>query len=223
MWWCPNEAPQGKTRFVCSLYTPFLYEKASILMSNLIEQLQQMLSLGTPNPPKAPKKQLPGLDEGLHLPEPPPVEVNDPSGRLSGRYNRGLLQNIANEAKLAGVDPLTALAMSGQETTFGKYGAGPDNPLHLDVGLHGEHPFGNIAGAMQYFKKRSSKFPEDEALAIQSYNGLGKIQGGSEVAPDTPMYGGQPALHGLRDKPYGKAVMGIRDMLASQPFFKGLK
>jgi soluble lytic murein transglycosylase-like protein len=185
--------------------------------------LMQLLRGALPPAPAAPAKRQNTLDpQVLGIPKPPPVRIDDPDGRLSGTYDRELLQNIANEAKLTGVDPATALAMAGQETTFGRYGAGPDNPFHLDKFYHGDHPLGNITGALEYFKKRSSQFPDDEELAIQSYNGLGKIQGGSEVEPDTPMYGGQTALHGLRDRPYGKAIIKLREMLLQQPDIQGL-
>jgi hypothetical protein len=197
--------------------------------------LLKLLSVQLPNPPAAPHKRLPpealgdviGNTDGLSglvqgIPKPPPVRIDDPEGRLSGSYDGELLRRIRDEAKLEGVDPLTALAMAGQETTFGR--ANSENPFHLDLGRH-ETPIGPIPAALQYFKKQYDRHMArsgDEELAIQAYNGLGKIQGGSEVPDGTEMYGGQTDLHGYRDRPYGKAIIKLREMLAQQPSIQGL-
>lgn len=190
---------------------------------NILQRL--MMPEGLPETPFPPRGRRPGPivagDDVGGIPSGPPVRIDDPNGKLTGNYSRPLLTKIRDEAKLAGVDPLTALAMAGQETTFGKYGGGQSNPLHLSS-MHGNHPYGDIAGALEFFKKRSSRFPDDEELAIQSYNGLGKIQGGSEIPAGEQMYGGQTQLHGAKDRPYGKAIIKLREMLAQQPSIKGL-
>jgi len=173
-----------------------------------------------PPPPAAPKKNLPeSLNGPLNLPAHPPVRVNDPSGKLTGSYDGGLLRNIAQQAKLEGVDPLTALALSGQESTFGRYDK--DNPLQLSpssgISTGGLEPMAAqsqlIQRSLNYFKNRTnrqrSQTPHDEELILQSYNGLGKVPKGH--------YAEGSNMTGAQDKPYGKAVMGIRDLLKSSP------
>lgn len=196
-------------------------------MPDHISLLQRlMMPEGLPETPRAPQGRRPadalgGSVEGLPLG--PPVHIEDPSGKLTGNFDRGVFHDVVSKAKMAGVDPLTALAMAGQETTFGRYGGGPDNPLHLlKHGIEDAYPGGDTLAALDYFKKRSAQFPNDEELGIQAYNGLGKIQGGREVAPGTPMYGGQTSLTGAADRPYGKRIMELREMLANQPAIKGL-
>lgn len=192
------------------------------------ELLKRLMMAQSPTPPQAPKPSIPTLEGPHKLPSPLPTRIDDPSGKLSGKYDTSILQKIVNESRLNQVDPLTALAVSGQESAFGKYDI--DNPMRLDMGLHGEPEFsddkfslqdGTIQKAMEYLKSRTdrqrSRTPGDEELILQSYNGLGKIQGGSEVAEGAEMYGGQTALHGHRDRPYGKAILQLREMLAGQP------
>jgi len=185
---------------------------------------------GLPAPPRSPDKVLPApltLGEPLNLPEGPQTRIEDPSGKFTGNYDSSIIRSIIDSAKQTGVDPMTALAMSGQESTFGRFD--PQNPLRIQLGLHNvpsvESPVANqalnIHEALKFFKNRGDRqrvqTPEDEELIIQSYNGLGPIHGGSEVAQDANMYGDQIGLHGGRDRPYGKAVMSLRDMLSQQP------
>jgi hypothetical protein len=196
-------------------------------MPNPVSLLQRlMMPEGLPQPPQAPQGRRPadalgGRVEGL--PAGPPVHIEDPSGKLTGDFDRGVFHDVISKARMAGVDPATALAMAGQETTFGRYGGGANNPLHLlKHGLEDVYPGGDTLAALDYFKKRSSLFPNDEELGIQAYNGLGKIQGGSEVPDGEKMYGGQIELHGARDRPYGKRIIELRNMLLQQPAVKGL-
>jgi hypothetical protein len=213
------------------------------MLNELMKKLLGLQAPQLPEPPLAPKANLPLIDgrpkwlEALQpvlgempIPSGPPVKIDDPTGKLAGNFDRSVFMDVISKAKMAGVDPLTALAMAGQETTFGRYGAGADNPLHLlhrngGIGLpHGDesHPGGDTLAALDYFKKRSKPFMHDEELAIQSYNGLGKIQGGSEIPAGEKMYGGRTELHGGRDRPYGKEIIRLRQFLSQQPAIKGL-
>ena len=72
--------------------------------------------------------------------------------------------------------------------------------------------------------RQSAKTPDDQALNLQAYNGLGHIPDGTgrpssgvNSALGGPMYGGQTGLVGSRDKPYGKRIMEIMEMLKQQP------
>ena len=204
---------------------------------SLLQRLM-LVPQSMPEPPKPPVKQLPApIREAsdmwnrtpLNIQPGPKVNISDPNGKLSGNYDGDIIKRIANMAKLEGVDPLTALAVSGQESTFGRYDA--ENPMRLNFDVHGGMDYGEndksayddrvLQKSMQYLKSRTdrqrSQTPEDEELILQSYNGFGKVQGGSEVAEGAEMYGGQTELHGGRDRPYGKAIMQLREMLANQP------
>lgn len=194
---------------------------------SLFERLM-LVPQSMPTPPEAPRRNIPSLSGPHNIPDPLPTKINDPSGKLSGKYDTSILRQIVNAAKVNQVDPLTALAVSGQESAFGKYDI--QNPMRIDTNLHGVQDYTDdiytpqtalINQAMEYLRKRTdrqrSQTPGDEELILQSYNGLGKIQGGSEVKEGTEMYGGQTELHGHRDRPYGKAVMQLREMLAKQP------
>ena len=57
------------------------------------------------------------------------VNIKDPIGRLTGSYNPDRLKEIVLDAKHRGIDPYTALAIAGQESTFGK--ADPTNPMRV--------------------------------------------------------------------------------------------
>jgi hypothetical protein len=193
-----------------------------------ISPIKELFSklVSQPEDPKAAHPFVPEpMDEysSIKIPEPPPVEISDPSGKLSGEYDGILLRRIRDEAKLAGVDPLTALAIAGQESTFGRYDA--QNPLRLNYDVHGR-PDDPLQASMSYLKQRTDRqrqfTPDDEELILQSYNGLGRIHGGSEIAPEEKMYEGQTDLHGAKDRPYGKAVLKLREMLATQPSIQSL-
>lgn len=182
-----------------------------------------------PDPPTPQRPFLPPATPGdLNLPEAPGVQVDDPTGRLSGKYDGTTMRNIVAAARRSRVDPLTALAISGQESTFGRQA--PANPMQIRFDLHpGTEPAAGPEGlrqeealqaAMRVFKtltgRQRKRTPDDPELILQSYNGLGKIHGGSEVADDQPMYGGQTGLHGAKDRPYGKAILQLREMLKGQ-------
>jgi hypothetical protein len=194
---------------------------------SLIERLM-LVPRSMPELPKAPKPAINTLAGPHNIPSPSPTRIDDPSGKMSGSYDTSVMQKIVDAAKVNQFDPLTALAVSGQESAFGKYDV--ENPMRLQLGLHGYQDDSDdiytpqssmINQAMDYLRKRTdrqrSQTPDDEELILQSYNGLGKIQGGSEVAEGAEMYGGQTDLHGRRDRPYGKSILQLKEMLAGQP------
>jgi hypothetical protein len=165
----------------------------------------------------------PAANPDIPIPTPPrTLQLNDPSGRFTGRYDPNVAQDVISGAKRAGVDPMTGLAMALQETGLGKYGS--SNPLtHMaqseqeqmdlskGVQWHQLPPEGqrlfNIDEGFSHLNqmaKMKRVDPADEELTLQAYNGMGAI-------PDQPMYGGQTGLIGRRDRPYGKAVIGLRE------------
>ena len=204
------------------------------MMQPLVDLGAPALPIDLPTPPQAPPKRLPQRLSGpLDLPKPPKTKIDDPSGHLRGSYDTEVLQDIVNAAKFHNMDPLTALAMSGQESTFGR--ATPDNPLHYNWDVENNHhgildpnAARKIAldRSMERFQeltaRQRAKTPDDPELIMQAYNGMGKVQGGSEVPENSPMYGGQTELIGRRDRPYGKRIAELVEMLRSQPDIQNL-
>lgn len=208
-----------------------------LIMPNILDQLREFLSLDLPTPPVAPRKQIAPPADLLgivNLPDPPPVRVDDPQDTLSGDFDGTTMRAIVNAARGSGVDPLTALAITGQESTFGRNA--PHNPMQVRYDLHpmsepAEGPehlrqAESLMSAMKIFKaltgRQRRRTPNDPELILQAYNGMGKVQGGSEVDTGAPMYGGQTDLHGGRDRPYGKRILALREMLARQPAIQKL-
>ena len=144
------------------------------------------------------------------------LRLEDPSGRFSGDYDEHLAGDIIRAAKKHGEDPFTAVAMGLQETRLGR--DNDLNPMHW-MNLSEETPdFFDFSGpaadtrldaltaSMERWKenRRAGRVdPSDESLDIQSYNGLGKLLPG--------LYGQAEALHGRRDRPYGKRIMELRE------------
>ena len=188
-----------------------------------------------PDPPTPQRPFHPPATPGdLNLPEAPAVRIDDPSGKLTGNYHGETLRNIVAAAKRAKVDPLTTPAISGQECTFGRMA--PHNPMQIRFDLHpGSEPAAGpdrlrqqeaLQAAMGIFKtltgRQRRRTPNDPELILQAYNGLGKIHGGSEVPVDKPLYGGQTNLHGAKDRPYGKAILELRELLKGQKAIQAL-
>ena len=174
----------------------------------------------TPALPERPEMFQTGQAKPPSGPSPRDLKLNDPSGRFSGLYNSNIIGEIIRSAKKFGEDPLTALAMGLQETRLGR--DSEHNPMHflpLDGNIPGEHlmdprmashavdaailPESLDASMVRWQQNKRRVDPTDEELAIQSYNGLGRISPGQ--------YGSDVPLNGRRDRPYGKRVMELRD------------
>lgn len=104
---------------------------------------------------------------------------NRPNGtKINAKTNANIIKDIVKEAKLAGIDPYTALAMSMQETGLGN--GWVDNPFHLST----PKTENTVRESMQFLKdkfiyaKRLGKKTEPEIL--QAWNGYGKITPKSE-------------------------------------------
>ena len=126
--------------------------------------------------------------------------------------------NIIKQAKLQGVDPLTALAISYQETGINK-----EHPFDLNPDQYGTN-YGDpakgvksIVDKMKYAKQIQEKgiVPKGEDYLIQGYNGYGKIKKGhADLEGSTSIYGMPIPDEGLDFKKsplYGKRILDIRD------------
>jgi hypothetical protein len=163
------------------------------------------------------------------------IALTDPNETFTGKYSSDVAKDIISSATKAGVDPITGLAMGLQESTLGN--AGHENPLAWKPITTGEHPMAPVTG-MKWWEMPTEALrpffldasfdrlkqtthdkqvdPSDEELYLQAYNGMGPVPGNS-------MYGGQSGLTGRKDRPYGKAVMRLReDILRPNPAIQGL-
>lgn len=172
------------------------------------------------------------------------VTIDDPSGALTGTFDTALLNDINTSARMHGVDPYVALAVAAQESAFkttnpmGYFPAGAfvnntfvtnDDP---ESGLSTNTPLDirriiNIDASMRRLKdktaRQSKHTPNDAALILQSYNGMGRVPNPSRTGKDgrermAGRYGGQTQeMVGRVDKPYGKRILEIVSMLKQQP------
>ena len=135
-----------------------------------------------------------------------------------------LLKDIIGEAKASGVDPLTALAISYQETGLKK-----DAPFNLNPDFYGK-PTGNakegvktIVDQLKYAKILQAKgvIPHGEDYLLQGYNGYGRIKKGhADLEGAQRIYGYPIPDEGVDFKHnplYGKTVISLRELLKSNP------
>jgi len=201
---------------------------------NPLEALKKIYLRTNPSPSEAPDLAVgsTALDPPNEPSGEPPVRLNDPSGKYTGAYRTQIVDDIVGGAKRYGIEPLRALAIGLQESGLGKYDAtnpmqfvpqiSDEQPLSEDFGFpEGAQRVENIDRALERYNihtgRQSAKTPNDEAAIIQSYNGMGRIQGGPNYSFRDPMYGGQTDLIGARDKPYGKAILALEELLKNQP------
>lgn len=170
-----------------------------------------------PPPPASPTPRTSTIPADPPQPINADLKLNDPSGRFSGLYDQHMISDIIRAAKKFGEDPMTAIAMSLQETRLGKTNG--MNPMHW-MNLSKEAPaffespdpdannrLDALNASMQRWQdnrkygKITSRDPE--TLDIQSYNGLGYIQPG--------LYDNPLPQNGRKDQPYGKRVVNLRD------------
>lgn len=144
--------------------------------------------------------------------------------RKSIEVNPDLIKDIVAHAKGRGIDPLTALAISYQETGLNK-----DAPYNLNPMVFGK-PTGNAELGMQslsdqfkYAKNLQDRgvIPQGEDYLIQGNNGYGVIKRGhADLEGAGKIYGLPIPNEGinLKNNPlYGKTVMSLKGLLKSNP------
>lgn len=137
---------------------------------------------------------------------------NRPNGtKIKSKTNANILNSIIHEAKSAGVDPYTAIAMSMQETGLGNGWA--DNPFHLT----NPKTDNTIKESMEFLKEKfkygQKLGKKTEAELLQAWNGYGKITPKSELGGN--MYYGVDVSKNpidMNTNPvYGNRIIDLRD------------
>lgn len=143
--------------------------------------------------------------------------------RLTGNYPSWTMVRSILAAQKEGLDPYDMLAIPLKETQMGKLNR--ENPGHLDYRNHKNLRTDLFSGEdlmAQYFKKGVEKYPDNELLAIQNYNGLGTLgrtndltrSGRSDSAYGMPI---PKEGFNMRKNPlYGKNHVDIRDNVLRQ-------
>jgi len=135
-----------------------------------------------------------------------------------------LIKSIVAHAKARGIDPLTALAISYQETGFNK-----DAPFNLNPDVYGrstgnaKEGVGTIASQFEYARQlqKHGVIPNTEEYLLQGYNGYGRIaKGHADLEGATKIYGYPIPEGGIdlkRNPLYGKTVISLRELLRNHP------
>ncbi len=139
--------------------------------------------------------------------------------KKSVKVNQEYITSIIGQAKAAGIDPYTALAVSYQESGFGN----GDKLFNLNPKVFGK-PFGNAEEGMKslqdmfkYAKNLQTRgvVPQGEEYYLQGNNGYGKIKRGhADLEGSTSIYGVPIPNEGIDFKQnpyYGQTVMSLRD------------
>jgi len=137
-----------------------------------------------------------------------------------------LIRDIVKHAKGAGIDPLTALAISYQETGFNQEGRGAFNLNPIVFGK----PVGNPEEGMRSLKEnfriaqslqKRGVIPQGEDYYLQGNNGYGIIKRGhADLEGANRIYGIDIPQEGINFKHnplYGKTVISLRELLKSNP------
>lgn len=146
--------------------------------------------------------------------------------RKSLKVNANVISDIVNHAKSAGIDPLTALAISYQETGFNQEGKGLFN---LNPKVFGK-PVGNAEEGMKSLQEqfrigkdlqRRGMIPQTEEHLLQANNGYGIIKRGhADLEGSHKIYGIDIPQEGLNFKNnplYGKTILSLRELLRQNP------
>jgi hypothetical protein len=146
--------------------------------------------------------------------------------RKSLNVDPNLVKDIVKHAKGAGIDPLTALAVSYQETGFDQEGRGSFN---LNPKVFGK-PVGNPEDGMKSLKEqfrfasdlqKRGVIPSTEDYLIQGNNGYGTIKRGhADLEGANKIYGLDIPQEGINFKHnplYGKTVISLRELLKNNP------
>lgn len=137
-----------------------------------------------------------------------------------------LIRDIVKHAKLSGIDPLTALAISYQETGFNQEGRGAFN---LNPMVFGK-PVGNAEEGMKSLQEqfriakdlqKRGVIPQGEEYLLQGNNGYGTIhRGHADLEGAHKIYGLDIPQEGINMKHnplYGKTIMSLRELLKTNP------
>lgn len=152
-------------------------------------------------------------------------------------YQKGMVQQLAEAADRYGVDPYDYVALGISETGLGnqtdanpvriywpahakafeeRYGYNPDDVQAVTAEDKERHV---IDYGAKYLADQFARFPNDRLSALQAYSGTGsKIYGGRTSGK----YFGknQQNLNAWRDKPQGRRVMELSDLLRKSPEFQ---
>ena len=144
--------------------------------------------------------------------------------RKSMNVDPDLIKDVVKNAKMRGIDPLTALAISYQETGLNK-----DAPFNLNPQIFGK-PTGNAAEGMKslqtQFKyaqdlQKRGVIPNTEDYFLQGNNGYGIVKRGhADLEGSHRIYGLDIPEQGinLKSNPlYGKTVLSLRELLKNNP------
>jgi hypothetical protein len=139
--------------------------------------------------------------------------------KKSVKVNQDYITDIIGQAKAAGIDPYTALAVSYQESGFGN----GDKLFNLNPQVFGK-PFGNAEEGMKslqdmfkYAKNLQGRgvVPQGEEFLLQGNNGYGKIKKGhADLEGSNSIYGMPIPDEGIDFKKnpyYGRTVLSLRD------------
>jgi hypothetical protein len=205
---------------------------------NFITSMTGFMDLGDNEDPK-PKVANPGDPIPLYIPKDTimHIKINDTrtvsptTGRplkdtekKSLKVDPELIKDIVKNASINGIDPLTALAISYQETGLNK-----NAPFNLNPKIFGK-PTGNAEEGMkslqEQFKyaqdlQKRGVIPNTEDYLLQGNNGYGIIKRGhADLEGANRIYGLEIPKEGinLKQKPlYGQTVLSLRELLKNNP------
>jgi len=152
--------------------------------------------------------------------------INPNVDLMGGNYNSEVVQDIIQKANQIGVDPWTALAVGLQETLLGK------NDINLghvksstaaDSGLEFFDPYGYINVLKDKLAWANKDSVDNEALALQYYNGTGSLFPNTEEDYHgfqmQKAYGVPIPKEGLdmqKNPLYGKQIIDLRENVLKQ-------
>lgn len=190
-------------------------------------------------------------------PNDPQIKINDPKGLKSGDYSKKHIQGLISAAKVVGIDPKQLLALSLQESGIGtappkKLASGRQGyrnkgtanflgqvsdfepaqeaemqKLSASKGIDPSYlkPAIVLRDKLKYAKHLGFN---DEAMALQAYNGYGVIpaqkDANGNVVP-TKYYGQNVPAEGLnmRQNPlYGKRLLELKSDLSKNKYINSL-
>lgn len=205
---------------------------------NFITSMTGFIDLGDNEDPK-PQVANPGSPFPLYIPKDTVkyIRINDTrkvspttglplkdTEKKSLNADPDLIRDVVKNAVNNGIDPLTALAISYQETGLNK-----DAPFNLNPQVFGK-PTGNAEEGMKSLQEqfRIAKnlqsrgvVPQGEEYYLQGNNGYGIIKRGhADLEGANRIYGVDIPQEGINFKHtplYGKTVMSLRELLKSNP------
>ena len=152
--------------------------------------------------------------------------INPNVDLMGGNYNSEVVQDIIQKANQIGVDPWTALAVGLQETLLGKNDINlghVEAPTAADSGLEKFDPYGYINVLKDKLAWANKDSVDNEALALQYYNGTGSLFPNTEEDYHgfqmQKAYGVPIPKEGLdmqKNPLYGKQIIDLRENVLKQ-------